>query len=266
MKNCVLMLAAVALLAAPAFADVVKNYDLSTAALVTPAGNATPRALPYATGFEAAEGFAPGYIGGQAGWTTFASSTAQGTVAAANPYAGAQHMRIANDPALTPGSLTGGFSPTQGTLGVGHYVTSMQVNVSAGGGANYGVVVQAPSQGFLSARLEFDWLGNIVLLDDTGAGLQWVDTGFAWTPGVYKNLTIDIDSVADAIKYYYDGSLFYTGVAGVFAGTSAEQVVLYSDNYQNPGEIGDFDAVSITPEPATLALLGFGALALIRRR
>jgi hypothetical protein len=266
MKNVLLMLALVGLLAAPAYADIVKNYDLSTAALVSPAGTVTPRALPYTVGFEAGEGFAPGYLGGQAGWTTFAASVAQPTVATAHPYAGAQHVRIANDSAVGAGTLTGGFSPLQGTLGVGHYITSMAVSVSASGGANYGVVVQAPSQGFLSARLEFDWLGTIIVLDDPGTGLGWVDTGVAWTPGVYKNLTIDLDSVTNSLKYYYDGSLFYTGVAGVYAGTSAEQVIMYSDNYQNPGETGDFDAVSITPEPATLALLGFGALALIRRR
>ena len=65
---------------------------------------------------------------------------------------------------------------------------------------------------------------------------------------------------------YWGGSLIYSGIAGVFAGSSIEQVVLISDNWHNPGESGDFDNLNVTPEPATLALLAMGGLAMIRRR
>lgn len=265
MRKILFMLALIGLLSAPAFADIVKNYDTSIAALVSPAGPGIPRSLPYSTGFEPADGFAPGYIGGQAGWTGFAG-TAQGVISAAHPAAGTQELRISRDPSNPAGNYTGGFSPVQSALGVGDYVTSMDVYISYALGANYGVVLQAPSQGYLSARLEFDWLGDIIVLDDTGSGLGFVDTGVAWTPGVYKNLTIDLNSITGAIDYYYDGSLVYSGVNGVFAGTSVEQVVLYSDNWQYAGEFGEFDNLSVTPEPATLALFAVGALALIRRR
>jgi hypothetical protein len=261
-----LMLGLVAAIASPVFAG-VKTLDTDTHALIP---NAYEERLGanYGTGFEAAEGFGAGYIGGQAGWTTFASSTAQPIVTFANPFAGSQAMRIANDPALAPGTLTGGFSPNQGALPAGSYTVSVQMNLSAIGGADYDVVPQAPSQGFLTARYKFSFLGDILVLDDTGGGLAFIDTGADWTAdaGTYKEARIEVNAGANTIDYYWGGALVYSSVAGVFAGSSVEQVVLISDNWQNPGETGNFDNLNVTPEPATLALLAFGGLAMVRRR
>jgi hypothetical protein len=125
------------------------------------------------------------------------------------------------------------------------------VNLSAIGGADYDVVAQAPSQGFLTARVKFNFQGAIYVLDDTGSGLVFIDTGTTWTAdaGTYKELRIEIDGLADPIDYYWGGSLFYSSVAGVFAGTSVEQVVFTSDNWQNPGETGDFDDLRVVHGP-----------------
>ena len=197
------------------------------------------------TGFEAVDGFVPGFIGGQSGWTTFAASLTQGHIDTANPAAGAQHLRISKDPALASGILTGAFSPDQGPLAVGPSSVSVDIAISNTFGADYDVVAQAPSQAMLSARVKFSFVGNIFIVDDLGAGLIFVDTGVAWNVGPYTNLTINIDPVADTIDYFYGGAPIYSSVGGVFAGTTIEQVVLFSDNFHLAGESGDFDNFSV---------------------
>ncbi len=197
------------------------------------------------TGFEAVDGFVPGFIGGQSGWTTFAASLTQGHIDTANPAAGAQHLRISKDPALASGILTGAFSPDQGPLAVGPSSVSVDIAISNTGGADYDVSPQAPSQAMISARVKFSFVGNIFIVDDLGAGLVFVDTGVAWNAGPYTNLTINIDPVANTIDYIYGGAPIYSSVGGVFAGTTIEQVVLFSDNFHVAGESGDFDNFSV---------------------
>jgi MYXO-CTERM domain-containing protein len=216
----------------------------------------------YSTGFEAPE-FAIGGVHLQSGW----QANANVVVSDANPAAGAQHMRIPLDTTVAAGSLRLALGPNAGALPVGPSSVSVDFNISATGGANYGVQGQAPSQAFLTWRVEFDWeFGDILVLDDVGAGLQFVDTGADWTPGVYSTLRVDADPTADTIQYYLNDTLFYSGVAGIFAGTTVEQMVFRSDNFQNPGEVGDFDNLVVTPAPGALALLGLGGLAAARRR
>ncbi len=219
------------------------------------------------TGFDSSEGFGTGVLNGQNGWTVFNASTAQPIVSDANPAGGDQHMRIEKDPAIPTNTLTGGFSPDMGALPVGPSTTSIDVAINMTGGADYTVVPQAPSQNSLTARVNFRFDGNIRVLDNLGAGLAFVDTGADWIgDGQYRNLTIAVDPGANTIDYFYDGALIYSSVAGVFAGTTTEQVVLFSDNFHAAGEVGDFDNLAITPEPTSLGLLALGALALIRRR
>ena len=58
-----------------------------------------------------------------------------------------------------------------------------------------------------------------------------------------------------------------SALAAALAGTTTEQVVLMSDNYQlDESEAGDFDNLTFTPEPGTLGLLALGGLLMIRRR
>ena len=263
MKRIILWVAFMGLLCSPVLAD-QKVLDTSIQAF-DDGLMGIMRATPYGTGFEASEGFAPGYIGGQAGWTAFSASVTEGHVGTVNPYAGEQHLRISRDPDISMGTWTGGFSPDLGAQNDDPVSVSVMVAIGATGGADYDVVPQAPSQDLQTAHVNFSWLGDIRVLDDPGTGLDFIDTGVDWVPGGYKDLTIDIDAGSNTIDYSYDGSLIYSSVAGVFAGTSVEQVVLLSDNYQ-VDESGDFDNLVITPEPATLALLAIGALGVLRRR
>lgn len=192
-------------------------------------------------GFEPGEGFAPGFIGGQVGWTAFAASTTQGSITTTNPITGVQSLVIDNDPAAGAGSLTGAFSPDRGPQNVmDRSQLSVDIRITATGGADYDIVPQAPSQMFLTARVKFFFQGDIQILDDTGGGLAFVDTGVDWPVDTVFNLLIDLDPVANTIDYYIDGALIYSSVAGVFAGTQMEQVVLLSDNFHF-GEVGLFD-------------------------
>ncbi|MCZ7652354.1 MAG: DUF11 domain-containing protein [Thermoanaerobaculia bacterium] len=248
----------VLLLALPAGAVPTKpdlSGPQSAAALV--AGGSPPEAVEALDlwGFEAAEGFAPGFVGSQVGWTATVASSADPVISTANPSSGAQHLRCAGDAAVASGTLIGAFSPDLGPQAAAPSSVCVDVAIGAVGGADYDVIAQAPSQTFLTARVKFYWLGDIQILDDTGSGLAYIDTGVNWTAGPYNQLCIFVDPVADTIDYWYGGALIYSSVAGVFAATQIEQVVLLSDNWQG-SEVGDFDnlVINTNAQPADLAL------------
>ncbi len=242
-----------------------KPLTSTSTGLLTTTSSPTP-VVPAArsiTGFEVSEGFATGFLGTQAGWSNFGTSAT--TIESSNPALGVQHLRIANDPGVAAGTLTGGFSPNIGPQ-PNTEITSVSVDIliSAGGGADYDVIGQAPSLGLLTWRINFNWLGNIFILDDVGAGLAFIDTTVAWPVNTYFNLQVISNPILNSIDYYIDGSLFYSGAAGVYAADTVEQVVILSDNFQF-GEVGDFDNLNINttyvapavpvPTLSTLALL-----------
>ncbi len=237
-------------------------------AFLSPGGTA-PQELIDAYDFEP-PAFAPGFLAGQSGWTVFTASTVEPTIDTTNPFDGVQHMQVSLDPAVGVGTLLGGFSPDLGPQDVTK-PSSVEVYVWIGGtgGADYDIVPQAPSQMFLTARVKHSFLGDTLILDDTGGGLAFTDTGVDWPIGVWFCLRIEIDPVANTIDYYYDDVLIYSSVAGVYAGTQVEQVVLFGDNW-NVGEDCDFDGMTINtdatarPPITTIPTLGqFGLAALI---
>ncbi len=218
--------------------------------------------------FEVAEGFATGVLSGQNGWTAFAASTVMPTVAATNPSLGAQHMHLENDPANGGFTNIGGFSPDLGPQSTTEISeVSIDVFISAGGGSDYWVAAQAPSVGFLTWRVNFDWLGGITVLDDIGGGLAEIDTGVTWPVGTYFNILVVSNPVTDVIDYYLDGSLIYTSVAGHFGALGVEQVVIYNDNFQNAGDTAEFDNLKINTQlyltPAPVPALSVYALILL---
>ncbi len=236
----------------------------SVAAFVAPGGGGDTEVID-AYDFEPPT-FAPGFLDGQGGWSVFSASTVEPTIDTANPFAGVQHMQVSLDPANATGTLIGGFSPDLGPQDVTK-PSSVEVYIWVGGtgGADYDIVPQAPSQMFLTARVKFSFLGDILLLDDTGGGLGYVDTGVDWPVGVWICIRIEIDPVANTIDYYMDDTLIYSSVAGVFAGTQIEQVVLIGDNW-SIGEDGDFDGLTIntdaTPRPPIIVIPTLGQFGL----
>lgn len=245
MKSIHLKLAAASLFALAMYGHAISKPIDPSAARVAMFVGTTPASpapnITTTTGFEPGEGFAPGFVGGQAGWTVFSASTTQAAITATNPISGAQSLQIAEDATIAQGTLTGAFSPDLGPqVDTDPSSMSVDIRISAIGGADYDVVPQAPSQGFLTARVKFGFLGTIQILDDTGGGLAFVDTGVTFPVNTTFNLRIDLDPVANTLNYYLNNVLFYSSVVGVVAGTQMEQVVLLSDNFQ-AGDVGDFD-------------------------
>jgi hypothetical protein len=255
-----------------------RPFDLSVQAF-GPTSPALRGLGEYSTGFETAEGFTVGPVAGQNGWTASVNANQTAfSVSTANPFSGSQHLRVGFDDAVPMGNTRVILGPNLGSIGEGQTVTSVMVNISSDQGSNYEVIGQAPSQELVAWRVVFNWNGGIsgtpgeiFILDDPDGdgpgGLAFVDTGVVWNAGVYTELRVETDSLANTINYYYGGNLIYSSVAGMFAATSVEQFVILTDNYQNPGEVADFDNIVIAvPAPGSLALLGLGLAVGARRR
>ncbi|MGP1345575.1 MAG: PEP-CTERM sorting domain-containing protein [Phycisphaerales bacterium] len=219
------------------------------------------------TASEGFEGFGLGPISGQGGWTTFLANQNAPVVSNLTPAGGSQHLRITQGPG-SAGGFNGAFSPDYGDFANKKSIVSVDVRVDTPGGADAIVIAQAPSQGFLTWRVQFRFTGNIFILDDLGAGLALVDTGVPFVQGAYSNLTVVTDAAAGTIDYFYGGNPLYSSNAGVFAATAVEQVILAGDNfYNNAEESISYDNFSIAvPTPGALALFGLGGLAAARRR
>ena len=222
----------------------------------------------YSTGFETVEGYTVGNLNGQNDWVTNGTGANFVKVSTANPSSGSQHVRITDNTGVSSGTVSLAFSPDTALLPTDATLTTIDIAISALGGADNDIVIQSPTQGFITAEVNFSYLGDIKVVDNTGSGPALVDTTANWTPGPYFKLGIAVDPTADSIKYYINNSLIYTGVAGVFAGTFPEEVLMVNDNWQNPGETADFDnlSVSVVPEPAFAGLAVAGASLILRRR
>lgn len=218
--------------------------------MVGDAGEIGGAAYFFGTGFENSSGFVVGPIEPQNGWTASGVNLPFASISTANPYSGTQHLRLIRNTAAGQGVNQLVLSPTNPSPANTASTVYMKLNISNDGGADYHVIGQAPSQAFLSWRIVFSWSGDaagdpghIYILDDIGAGLEFVNTGVLWTENAYKELRVDFNPVGAQIDYYYDGVLIYSG--GLVAGTAVEQVGALHDNFQLGGETCDIDAISV---------------------
>jgi hypothetical protein len=260
--------AGVGLLIVPALAKDVPPPSIQVAAL---SGNRSPeRGAGYSTGFEAP--YSVGWLGGQQGWTAFGSPFHfQPTITSAGtPYAGIQHLECGYDVNAIVGNHVGGVTPTLSPAWMPgeSYTLSVQVKITDTWGADYFVEPGDKTSGAAAARVDFRCDDQkIYVLDYVGTSLAWVATSGSWVVDAYRELKIvQTLGAGGAIRYYYGGTLIHTDADGIpGAATTMNQVTLYSDNYQM-FDSGYFDALSLTPEPTSLALLALGGLAAARRR
>lgn len=209
-------------------------FSLSTAALKAPLMPGMFEAPDGPISFEASEGFEPGFIGGQAGWSTFASNSTQPAITDENASDGDQSLELANHSGLGPGSNIGAFSPLF-NIDDDEIHFGFDVLIEATGGADYDIVVQSPAQELIMFRIKFDWEGDILVVDD-----GFVNTGTSWVPNEWVSVEVDVDRSANTMSYYYDGDLIYQGEVA-FADI-AEQIVILHDNF-NEGEAGFVDNI-----------------------
>ncbi|MBL8878152.1 MAG: hypothetical protein JNG88_03440 [Phycisphaerales bacterium] len=211
----------------------------------------------FAYGFEPSEGFVVGPLEPQNGFSASGANAQWASISNVNPGGGEQHLRLTEDFTVARGTTRVALSPNLGPLPDGSSSTSMLIDISNYGGSDYDVIGQAPSLGLITWRVKFNFdnglgTGNILVLDDVGGGLEFVDTGVAWIAGEYRSLRVEVDSPSDAIRYFYSGALIYSSQAGIFAGTRVEQLGWLTDNLQLETESGDIDAVQLLiPEPAS---------------
>jgi hypothetical protein len=240
---------AVASLAGPAAAGRGSRTAPSTWALVSD-GSVKINTYYFGAGFEASEGFSLGPFDGQKSWTVSGIDLPFAAISNANPFTGSQHLRMSSDTTTGTGVLRIALSPEQTTAPNTPCTIYIKVNISNDGGADYDLVGQAPSQGVIAWRVKFSWSddsltgpGMIYVLDTISGSLVYANTGITWTPGVYKELRVDFDPLGSAIRYFYDGSLIYTG--HMVSATTVEQIAILHDNWQKTGETADFDALSV---------------------
>ena len=220
----------------------------------------------YTTGFEQPE-FQSGFsLVGQGGWTCTPEAVTNTFVSSFQPDTGTQHVRIIDNPGVPSSVLSASLSPTFDALSQAQVSIRYSIdNVTPGpnGGAEYELIPQSTTQGFVVTRFRLAFTGDIFVVDDIGNGPQTIDTGFDWSAGPeYHTLSIVMN--ATGLQYFHDGQLIYTG--RVIAATSFDQIALVYDNFQAPEETADFDNLLVTavPEPAALAMLTILILPLCR--
>ena len=209
-------------------------------------------ATVFSTGFEA--GYALGPVEPQNGWTASGTNLPWASISAAEPCEGSLHIRLINDPTVGPGLNRVLLTPAIVQPANAPSQVKVQLNLSNWDGADYDVVGQAPSQGFLSWRVKFhfdDTLGGpgmIFVLDDLGAGLQYIGTGVTWLENSCAELKVQFDPANGETRYFYNGLHIYS--SAIYAGTSIEQLVFLHDNFQLPGETGEIDAINWIDTPS----------------
>lgn len=213
----------------------------------------------YSTGFESSDGFTPGLLANQVGWSTFGGNTTQPVIASSYNLFGSQTLAIGYEPALGEGNLVGGFSPDLGSQPNGTYTVSVDLAVGWPtdpgkymGGSDYYVAVLGDSQGSIVTDICFQNQGYIFVMTNVGSQVQWVYTGWQWGPGYPVHLDISIDATTNQINMYAGSWYGWYGMYDIFRGAvwsvpSVEQVVLYSDNLnQSDGVTCEYDNLTVT--------------------
>lgn len=218
-------------------------------------------------GFEAAEGYALGAIGGQNGWLDNAPNGTMEVQDGAGAGNGSPNaLRLSEGP---QGLGTFGIAQAPATINASG--ASVDTRIDDDLGANYFVrgLAVIGSSAFVSFRVEFDYQGNIWLQDPTTGTFS--DTGVAWVPNQYNQLTVSYG--ATTVDFSYGGNPLGSTPLPTFGGFF-DVVQFGQDNFQGFGNgsfsggvpAAYFDNLTVIPAPGAMALLGLGGLVAARRR
>lgn len=218
--------------------------------------------LPYVTGFEASEGFTPGSVAGQNGWTSFVTDgrAIQPQVNTASPVAGSRDLAFRQTAGVPQTAWAAAFSPvlqTQATDALEFRTTFQVTGLLLYAGADYAVL---GTRGVTpSFEVALAYTGRIYVRDLVNGSSQLVDTGERWLRDFKHNFRVVMDPALGQARYFLDDEQFY---AGSFVGvTGFDQVSFFGNNFALDEEVGRFDGiqVSVVPEPAiggTVLLIG----------
>ncbi|GEM_PF-1440668 len=175
--------------------------DTSTAALTDGFGDRAQAA--WTTSLEASQGFAVGQLDNQNGWAASGANTNWSNISTANPQNGTQHARFTQDTSVPQGTQRLQFTPTVPTAANTADTTSWWFYIDAAefGGADYDFIAQAPSQAFLTWRINLSFLGGINILDDEGEGLIFAPSGTNYPVAQWFQLAVAADPPSPTVAW-----------------------------------------------------------------
>lgn len=200
-------------------------------------------------GFESAQGFTAGPIATQGGFGVTAGTPVV-LVSTEQAKPGLQSIKIVGkgDAAATSGVISPVTEVVANSVSISFnaYFTPA---ATAGDEADFFFSPQSPSEATINSRLNFTFLNGLSVVDDIGAGLQYVDTNATFDRNKWITFKIEQNFKDNSVKYYKDNVLFYTGK--LVGGTKFGNFAITSDNYDSSAyfdNISIFDSVLATTE------------------
>jgi hypothetical protein len=146
---------------------------------------------------------------------------------------------------------------TPGTEGEDIYYFGILADVSVSGSpSGYNAEIFADIHYFYTYPLNTPYPFNTYWIDPTYTVLPTGMTLSGFT-------VLDTDATAPASVPYFAYGTGFNGEVDIYTGPGD---VGNPDNANNPFFVGDAESVSVVPEPAMMALMGVGSLALLARR
>lgn len=194
-------------------------------------------------------------MAGQGGWKGWDNVAAAGApVSNALAFSGANSVEV-----IASSDLVHEFAFSGGNL----ELSAMQYIPGNATGSTFFILMNRYNDGgpnAWAAQLNCDMNAGLIISDNGGGATlqmvrdQWVQLKFV------------IDLANNSVSEFYNGSLLSTHGWYDANDGNARAALQAIDLFGNGASSVYYDDLSIVPEPATLSLLGLGALALIRKR